>query len=336
MIHKKPVVYVGVVTYNSAPLIGRCLEAILGQRHVAVRVIVFDNNSRDHIARVMQRYKQGTTFIQSPVNVGFGGGHNAILRSLRLRDSDYYMALNPDARLEPGSLARLVAAAKKHRASWVSGKLYRDSAHKILYSVGHALLRDGYAFNIGFGITDRGQYNMPREVFGAPGAAALYQGSMIHTLSIRGNFFDPTLFMYYEDVDIDWRARVRGLRCWYEPSAVVVHPGGKFPRALEAEVLANRFLSVCKNALPRDLFFYNLPGIGIHIAARFLVTPRIGFRILKKFFKQMYRAIGARANTKVSPAVMHGWFLWSSKELSQQPISLTDRLNAFARRLLHA
>lgn len=336
MTHKKSVVYVGIVTYNSAPLIRRCLEAILRQRHVDVCVTVLDNDSRDHVARVIRGYKQNVAFIQSSVNVGFGGGHNAILNSLHLRDTDYYMALNPDARLEPDCLARLVAASKRRRASWVTGKLYRDSAYKVLYSVGHALLRDGYAFNIGFGMTDHGQYDTPREVFGAPGAAALYQGSMIHTLSVRGNFFDPSLFMYYEDVDIDWRARVRGFRCWYEPSAIVVHPGGKFPRTLEAEVLANRFLSVCKNALPRDLFFYNLPGICAHIAMRLVVTPRVGIRVLKKCLKEAFHVLGARTNTPVSPVVMHGWFLWSSKELSRQPISLTDRVNAFARRLLRA
>lgn len=331
-----PTVYVGIVTYSSDALIAQCITSILNQRNVKVRITVLDNASTRSIAHIMRRFKHAVTFIQSETNLGFGGGHNAILRSLPLRDSDYYMAVNPDAIPEPDCIAKLARASQRHAAAWVTGKLYKHKRNKTIYSAGHALLRDGYAFNIGFGIVDHGQYNTPREVFGAPGAAALYQGSMIHALSVRGNFFDPALFMYYEDVDIDWRARARGLRCWYEPSAIVAHPGGTFPRALETEVLANRFLSVCKNALLRDLVFYNIPRICIHIIVRLVITPRVGFRILRKCIKEISVVIDARKQMKVFSESMHEWFMWSYRESSRQPISLVERLFAFVGRLLRA
>ena len=35
--------------------------------------------------------------------------------------------------------------------------------------------------------------------------------------------FDPSLFMYYEDVDVSWRLRLAGHRVVYEPGARVVH-----------------------------------------------------------------------------------------------------------------
>lgn len=331
-----PIVYVGVVTYNSEKLISACVASLLKQRAVKLRIIVFDNNSRDHVARVVSRFGATVVFVRSNVNLGFGGGHNAILRSVPLRDVDYYMALNPDALPEPDCIVALVGASQRHKAAWTTGKLYKDKRRKIIYSVGHALCRDGYAFNIGHGLIDRGQYNKPREVFGAPGAAALYRGSMVRKLSVNGDFFDPKLFMYYEDVDVDWRARLHGLHCWYEPSAVIRHPGGDFPRQLEAEVLANRFLSTYKNALIGDLIFYNVPRIAIHIVLRTIVTPIIGAQIFRKFFLVSSRMLMARTPVRTTKHEIHRWFKSASREESQQPTTLIGRLQSFHRRLLRA
>lgn len=331
-----PIVYVGIVTYNSEKLIAACITSLISQRNVTVRITVLDNASTRSIARIIRRFKLRVVFIQSEVNLGFGGGHNAILRSLPLRDSDYYMALNPDALPEPDCIARLVRASQRHHASWVTGKLYKDTQEKIIYSVGHALRRDGYAFNIGYGIVDRGQFSAPREVFGAPGAAVLYRGAMTRALSARGNFFDPNLFMYYEDVDVDWRARLQGLRCWYEPTAIVKHPGGQFSRSLEAGVLANRFLSVCKNAFIGDLIFYHLPRIALHIAFRCIVTPKIGVQLFRKVVFVSPGILMNRMPVHVSKDRLHKWFAAAASEQSRQPTTYTDRLRVFVRRLLHA
>lgn len=332
----QPTVYIGIVTYNSEKLISSCIASLLKQRHVSVRIIVFDNNSQDRVADVVRKFGASVTFIQSRTNLGFGGGHNAILRSLALRDIDYYMALNPDALPEPNCIAALVGASQRHNAAWTTGKLYKDKQRKIIYSVGHALCKDGYAFNIGHGLVDRGQYSKPREVFGAPGAAALYQGLMVKKLSVNGDFFDPKLFMYYEDIDVDWRARLYGLQCWYEPTAVVNHPGGDFPWQLEAEVLANRFLSIYKNALIGDLVFYNTPNIAVHVLFRIVVTPKIGAKILWKLFFVAPYALANRLPARVSKREIHRWFISASLEESQQRLTFVGRLQSFCRRLLHA
>ena len=35
--------------------------------------------------------------------------------------------------------------------------------------------------------------------------------------------FDPSFFLYYEDIDLAWRGRLRGWKFWYAPKSVVVH-----------------------------------------------------------------------------------------------------------------
>jgi GT2 family glycosyltransferase len=35
--------------------------------------------------------------------------------------------------------------------------------------------------------------------------------------------FDPSFFMYCEDVDLNWRSQLAGWKCWYAPQAIVYH-----------------------------------------------------------------------------------------------------------------
>lgn len=311
-----------------------CIDAILHSSYSPVRINVFDNNSTDNVQQVMQRFGKRITFIKSNCNFGFGGGHNKIIQSVKLKDDDYYMALNPDAIVDARCIEMLVRSSQKHAADWMTGKLYKNLQSKILYSVGHALFRDGYAINIGFGCKDVGQYNFSREVFGSPGAAALYKGSTIRKLSLGGYFFNPALFMYHEDVDIDWRARLLGLRCWYEPIAIVEHPGGDLPPSLEGEVLANRYISTIQNAFLVDLIFYNIPIIVFHTLFRLCVTPSIGICMMQKIILTLPATLILRMPAKIRRKQITWWFCWAKTEKSQQPAGFTARLLLFTKRLL--
>jgi GT2 family glycosyltransferase len=86
-------------------------------------------------------------------------------------------------------------------------------------SAGLVLYRDGRGGDRGFRQRDRGQFDAPAEVFGGCGAAMLLRREMLTDVGV----FDERLFMYYEDLDLAWRARLRGWRFVYEPRAVVRH-----------------------------------------------------------------------------------------------------------------
>lgn len=66
---------------------------------------------------------------------------------------------------------------------------------------------------------DLGQYEDPKEVYAACGAAVLYRKSIIDEIGLFSNDF----FMYYEDVDVAERARLRGHIVKYQPKGVVRH-----------------------------------------------------------------------------------------------------------------
>jgi GT2 family glycosyltransferase len=88
-------------------------------------------------------------------------------------------------------------------------------------SAGDGYLRAGGAFKHGHG-RPVAAFSSSREVFGACGGAFMIRRDAFTEL--KG--FDERLFTVYEDVDLSYRARLRGLRTWYAADAIVRHAGG--------------------------------------------------------------------------------------------------------------
>src|SRR5262249_58653681 len=111
----------------------------------------------------------------------------------------------------------------------LSGKLLRGDpveGPSVIDSAGHVLYRNRTALNRGENEPDRGQFDEPAEVFGVCAAAALYRRAMLEDVRVGDDYFDSTFFAYLEDVDLDWRARLRGWKAWYAPAAVAIHERG--------------------------------------------------------------------------------------------------------------
>jgi GT2 family glycosyltransferase len=325
-----PAVYVGIVTYNSLADLPRLMLSVREQRYPRLEVTLLDNASSDGTADWIRKNADDCHWLLLKTNLGFGRGHNRIYQTWReqMTPSDLYMALNPDVSLMPAYIERVVADLAATGAGWGSGKLMQPDARR-LYSAGHALCRDGYAFAIGHGLPDDGRFDEPRDVFGAPGAAALYRREMLEVVAPGGNLYDPRMFMYYEDVDLDWRAQLAGWRCRYVPGAVGYHRGSQARPRLRAEALANRYLSVMKNADRRDYLTYNLPLIVLHCTVRLLLTPRLGAFIIGKLSQYGAQVRAERTAWRVNRADMRRWFAWAGSQPTAQPRTLIQRLRAF-------
>jgi GT2 family glycosyltransferase len=260
-----------IVTYNSARCLQRCLEALRTQTRKPVRVLVWDNASRDESARVARAH--GADVSVSPTNVGFAGAANELIRRTT---TPYILLLNPDAYPEPRYIEELerAAAADPIRGSLI-GKLVRPAdpgETPRLDSAGHILHRNRVATNRGENERDRGQYDTAGEVFGVCAAAALYRRAMLDDVRIGAEYFDATFFAYLEDVDLDWRARLRGWKAYYVPTAVAQHERGhKGDRRRQSVLevrhsLKNRYLMMVRNDRPAEL----LPHIGVMILTEIL------------------------------------------------------------------
>jgi len=316
-------IYIGIVTYNSAADLPECFDALRAQTFPSVSIIVYDNASADESTAWIQTNAPAARLIEGTENLGYGRAHNRLIQLANLQRGDAYLALNPDAVLAPAYIQELWDALTRHDdIGWATGKLLMKGGdgtpNGLVYSAGHGLLRSGFAFNIGHGLPESETFADSGEVFGAPGAAALYRAEMITRLAPSGDFFDPAMFMYAEDTDVDWRARLQGWRCWYAADAVAYHRGSAPGGRLKMEAIANRYLSVLKNAYGFDLLVFNIPYMMAHCLVRLIATPRLGARLCLRLFSRLPGALRQRQRAAVTRAAMQLWFRWSAKQPSMQ------------------
>ena len=92
----------------------------------------------------------------------------------------------------------------------------------LVTNAGSYLSAEGHGGDYGFGSPDDGAFNVPAERFATTGAAMVARAE---TFARIGGFAE-SYFAYYEDLDWCWRARLAGLRCVYQPAAIVRHVGG--------------------------------------------------------------------------------------------------------------
>ena len=243
-------VTVGLVTWNSAAHLDRCLRALACQTHPAIELVVIDNASVDDSRERVCRQFPEALQIQNTANYGFARAHN---QAIQAGQGAYYLALNPDVILEPEYIAHLVAALEQHPGCGAAGgKLLLDNG--LIDSTGLFIDRKRRQYLRGNNQADAGQFDIAGEVFGLDGAAPLFRRAMIEDVAEDGQFFDETFFSYKEDVDVAWRARLLGWKAWYTPLARGVHvrtfrPGQRERGSRETRrySVRNRYLLLLKN-----------------------------------------------------------------------------------------
>lgn len=217
-------VAVVIPSWNSAGLLPRCLDSLADQG-VELEVLVVDNGSRDGSLELL--HDRGVPHVALPRNVGFAAAVN--LGAARVA-SETILALNADTMLEPGAVSSLLSALEADRTlggvqprilqlEGATGASNVDAAR--LYSAGQALTRDGRALELGAGCQQEARWLRGREIFGVCGAACMLRRGLFTELG----GYDERYFAFYEDVDLNVRARIAGRRFEYVPEAIVWHLG---------------------------------------------------------------------------------------------------------------
>jgi GT2 family glycosyltransferase len=220
------IVTIIIVNYNSGHFLPQCLDSILAQSFDAFEILVIDNASSDDSLESIEAYP-AVKVIKNPKNVGFARGQN---QGMRLSHAPYILTMNFDILLPPTFLEEMVSVMEHSDCiGSVSPKLLQmDGQGQWTGRIDNAgLLLPGNRFpkHRGGGEQDQDQYNQAARVFGVMGAAALYRKAMLEDIAFKGQYFDESYFMWYEDIDLDWRARLRGWDCIYTPRAVAYHVG---------------------------------------------------------------------------------------------------------------
>ncbi len=308
-------VSVGIVTWNAATVLERCLDAVRRQTHDPIEVLVVDNASSDGTPALLGRLTRDRERLLLAENTGFAAAHN---RAIERSAGQFYLALNPDVFLETGFVERLVnALVRTPRAGSASGKLCRADAPDRIDSAGIRMLPSQRPLDRGGGALDTGQYDVAEYVFGASGAAALYRRAMLEDCRVAGEIFDEDFFAYREDADLAWRAQLLGWECVYVPEARarhVRHVTSERRATLSAAInrysVRNRFLLP---ALWRDL-----QVIAYVVAREHTSLPAI-LDVLRLLPRTIMKRREIMRRRRTPSARVDRWFLCDSRPLEPAP-----------------
>jgi len=94
-------------------------------------------------------------------------------------------------------------------------------------------------------------------------------------------YFDPLHFAYLEDLDVCFRARVRGYRVFYEPASIVYHVGsgtsGSKYNHFKVRLAARNNVYLNYKNMPLLMLLINLPGILLGVIVKQIFFIRRGF-----------------------------------------------------------
>jgi GT2 family glycosyltransferase len=197
--------------------------------------------------------------VRSPANLGFGGGNNLGFAASR---GDILLTVNPDVRLRRDALAALAAAFAADPELGIAGaKLLALDGHTIQHAGGILNYPLVTPWHRGFMETDCGQYDEPADAPFVTGAVlALRRAVFQQTGGFDAGFYP----VYYEDVDLCFRARAAGWRVVYLPTVVGLHRGsGSLDAASETYYRffhASRLRFVLKHSTTDELIRDFLPA----------------------------------------------------------------------------
>ncbi|MEO8481494.1 MAG: glycosyltransferase family 2 protein [Acidobacteriota bacterium] len=241
--------YAGVdLIVPDAGAIGALDTRVLGMRLSGVRV---DGLRRDGDVILAEGFHG-----HEPADTGRGeemaswsGKHGTI--RVRIRDKTPAVVSVRLSRNDPRVVVCRSGGAEQRlevgpRPQWVDVPV--DDEFDVINNAGSNLYPHAFGGDRGFLERDRGQFDTVTETFGWCGGAVLLRRSYLDTVGT----FDERLFLYYEDFDLSWRGRLRGMRYLYQPASVVRHrhaaTSGEWSPVFRFHTERNRVLVAVKNA----------------------------------------------------------------------------------------
>lgn len=211
----QPPITAVLVAYNSAGVIASAIESVLAHPLVA-RVVVVDNASSDHTAEFVIQTFPKVDVIRSGENLGFGRGNNLALATVT---TPFALLLNPDAAMKPEALETLLEAAQHYPEALILAPQLVDEQNQPYPTMKRSVfVREA----------DSGSFIQPEGACCAEfisGAVWLLRCEPFR--QGKDGFFDPGIFLYYEDDDLCLRACAMNGSCVLVPQARAYHGIGK-------------------------------------------------------------------------------------------------------------
>lgn len=222
-----------VITRNSEQFIDKCIDSINNQTVQPLQIIISDTGSKEFAYIEKYDSQPNITLIDAGKDVGFCKGNNAAIKELS-PDVKYVLLLNPDAFLFPDFIEIASAYMESTpKCGICTGTLFGydiDSAQPTgLYDstgIHHTWYGKWYDRDQRSPTSSK-QYTHPEQVPAACGALMFCRRETLNQVMLQGNnIFDPSFYMYKEDIDLSIRVQKAGWQVVYHPSLQAYHCRG--------------------------------------------------------------------------------------------------------------
>lgn len=230
-----------IVNWNAGDHLRRCVDSVFASRLdglVLDRLAVVDNASSDGSADHLTGTGPPLEIIRNCRNLGFATACNL---GAAAATADYLLFLNPDTLLDETTLADAVSFMDDNPDIGISGIRLRDRhgvtqrscarfpkpAAMIAQSLGlDRLLPKHFPSHFLVDWDHQDSRDVPQVI----GAFLLIRRSLF----VKLGGFDERFFLYYEDVDLCYRAALAGSRVFHNAATSAVHVGGGTTTAIKA------------------------------------------------------------------------------------------------------
>lgn len=264
---------VSVLAYNSPDSTLRTVRSLRRQTYEDFRLLLIDNASDACTFEDAAREFPELELRRLPENLGYTGGNNFALDLAREGGYDCLLVATHDVEVEPRALEYLVETAASHPDAGVVGGVELNPRTGVERASAGGVYSKWFS-RLRWESAPRGEEAGPREVFCVHGALMLLTPGAL----AAGVRMDENLFMYFDEVDLGFRLREKGLRALVDRRVVFRH--GRGPETFAPQVgrlmQRNRLYVARKHGRWFEALFYALYSTLLELPLKVLVRSLQG------------------------------------------------------------
>jgi GT2 family glycosyltransferase len=264
--------------------------------------MVIDDCSNDNSLRILADEFPEVRTEQTPQNLGFQEANNY---AVKLAESKIVMPMNNDIKLDPKALHYLAQHFDNKDTFAVSGKIFAFDQTTFLYGN-----RGGYFQKGHFHLYEKPPEDDSQTLFACGGAFMVNRQKYLDL----GGFDSMYHPLYYEEIDLSYRALKRGWEVHYEPQSIAYHKvqatitRQEKLRRISLISARNNYLFIWKNILDRSMtltFLFYIP----------LFLLRDLFRLKPRFWIAFYMALKRLPKALKGRSIEQSGVLYSDREI---------------------
>ena len=201
-----------------------CLRSLRRQEGAGdFKLYIVDNASSDKTLAYLKQYAPEADIIPR-ADGNYSAANSLGIERAMAAGCDYFVIANMDVVFDKNWLRELVRAVERDgNAGIAQSKIMlhkKNGPADIINSVGNIIHFLGFGFTKGYNEPDEGQYDGMQEMDGyASGSSFIIKREVVEKIGS----YDGEYYMYHDDMEMSWRAKLAGYRIVFAPKSVAHH-----------------------------------------------------------------------------------------------------------------